>query len=87
MNHDTDQDNLTEFARFRLSLAVSIFNQRLDYGLPRTAARAEALVYLRRKTGWTEATAAGALDSAIEIRDKTEDLDRTVPLNESEIHL
>lgn len=77
----TDIRNRLEIdTAWSLALAVSIYEQRLDYGTGRTPARAEALAYLRRKTMWTEAIAAGALDNAILIRDTRAALEATVPM-------
>lgn len=58
----TDSRNLAEVNQFHLGRAVGFYEELIDLGNATQYARAQALAYLRRKTHWDEAIAAGALD-------------------------
>jgi hypothetical protein len=83
----TDQANLESIHSWHLRLSCAFYDVRRSDGESRQVARFEATRYLRRKTGWSEATAAGALDAALEIRDKQELLEATIPLDSEDLRL
>lgn len=53
---ETDKLNNLEASR-------AVYQRRCDSGIPANDSRAEALAYLRRKTHWGAAYAAGAFDA------------------------
>ena len=62
----TDITNRGEIDAHYVHLACGCYADRIALGYPTGAARAGALAYLRRKTHWPEAFAAGVLDRALE---------------------
>lgn len=58
----TDSRNLAEVNQFHLGRACIFYDELIDLGNSAQYARTQALAYLRRKTHWDEAIAAGALD-------------------------
>lgn len=61
----TDTKNLAEIHAFYVRRAVIFYQEKIDLGHKVADARPMALAYLRRKTGWPEPMAAGALDSEL----------------------
>lgn len=61
----TDRRNAAEYHARLTSLAVKRYRERLAEGVPHPAAYADALAYLRRKTGWGAPVACAALDGEL----------------------
>ena len=61
----TDERNLREVNEYYARQSVAFYQERIDLGYTPALARAQALAYLRRKTQWDAALAAGVLDTSI----------------------
>lgn len=61
---DTDTRNVLEMSR-------ATYTRRIRDGTPRDASRMEAIAYLRRKTSWAAAFAAGAFDAYLATENST----------------
>lgn len=62
---ETDRKNLAEINAFYIAMAVKTYKLRQDEGYDVNHATAQAVAYLRRKTGWSAPIALGAFESAL----------------------